>query len=184
MIGLKPHKKADYIITVHWSERAAIEAGKYGHINHVVPKRKHFTTIPDRSEWKLDPEASYVYLCDNETIHGVEFDCVPDVGDVPLVADCSSNFLSRKIDIKKFGCIFACAQKNVGPAGVTIIIIRESLIGHHLSICPSILDYKTLAVNNSLFQTPPTYGFARILIYLNIYSKTFKFKNLYVWTCI
>jgi phosphoserine aminotransferase len=99
LIGLKPHKKADYIITVHWSERAAIEAGKYGHINHVVPKRKHFTTIPDRSEWKLDPEASYVYLCDNETIHGVEFDCVPDVGDVPLVADCSSNFLSRKIGL-------------------------------------------------------------------------------------
>lgn len=160
LLNLKPKKSADYIVTGYWSERAAQEAEKYGNVNYVVPKLDKYTTVPDQSEWKLDPEASYVYFCDNETINGVEFNFIPDTGDVPLVADCSSNFLSRKIDIKRFGCIFAGAQKNVGPAGVTIVIIREDLVGHQMKICPSILDYKILVSNNSLFQTPPTYGFA------------------------
>ncbi len=111
-------------------------------------------------QWKLDPEASYVYICDNETINGVEFhqDIKSVVGDVPIVADCSSNLFSRVIDVSKFGCIFAGAQKNFGPAGVTLVIIRDDLLGLSLKECPTIFDYKVQAGNNSLFQTPPTYG--------------------------
>ena len=159
MINLKPKKSADYIVTGYWSEKAAKEASKYGHVNYVIPKTDSYYTIPPTSEWKLDPEASYVFLCDNETIHGIEFQTLPDIfGNVPVIADCSSNFLSRKIDVKKYGCIFAGAQKNIGPAGTTVVIIREDLLGHQLNICPTILDYKILVGNNSLYQTPPTYG--------------------------
>lgn len=159
LMNLKPNKSADYIVTGYWSEKAADEAGKYGHVNLVLPKTKTYTTIPSHEKWNLDPEASYVYYCDNETIHGVEFDTIPVVkNNVPIVVDCSSNFLSKPLDISKFGCIFACAQKNMGPAGVTVVIIRDDLIGHQMSICPSIFDYKILADNNSLYQTPPTYS--------------------------
>ncbi len=108
----------------------------------------------------MDPEASYVYICDNETINGIEFheDISSVLGDVPLVADCSSNLFSRPIDVSKYGCIFAGAQKNFGPAGVTLVIIREDLLGFALNECPTILDYKIQVGNNSLFQTPPTFS--------------------------
>lgn len=159
LMNLKPKRSADYFVTGYWSERAALEAQKYGNVNFVLPKVAKYTEIPDPSEWKLDPEASYVYICANETIDGVEF---PDdftlPHNIPLVADCSSNLFSKKIDVTKFGCIFAGAQKNFGPAGVTIVIIREDLIGHQIKECPTILDYKVQSANGSLYQTPPTFG--------------------------
>lgn len=158
LINFKPKNSADYIVTGYWSEKAAQEAQKYGKVNLVVPKRTSYVDIPDHSEWKLDGEASYVYYCDNETIDGVEFDQVPFTGDVPIVADCSSNFLSKPIDVKSYGLIFASAQKNMGPAGVTVVIVRDDLIGRQLQICPTIFDYKILADNQSMINTPPTYG--------------------------
>jgi len=159
-MNLKPSKCADYVVTGYWSERAAIEAKKFGTVNLVLPKVDKYERIPPVEEWKLNQDASYVYICDNETINGIEFN--PETysifGDVPLVADCSSNLFSRRIDVSKFGCIFAGAQKNFGPAGVTLVIVREDLLGFQMKECPTILDYKVQAGNNSLFQTPPTYG--------------------------
>lgn len=120
--------------------------------------------VPPSSEWKLDPEASYLYLCDNETIDGVEFnETILDelrsrAGDVPIVADCSSSLFSKPISIQKYGLIFAGAQKNFGPAGVTVVIVREDLLGHAIKECPTIFDYKIQAGNGSLFQTPPCYS--------------------------
>lgn len=158
LLALKPNKTADYIVTGSWSAKAAQEAEKYGKVNLVLPKVKKYTDIPDRETWNLNPDASYVYYCANETIHGVEFQFVPETGDVPLIADMSSNILTRQLDISKFGVIFAGAQKNIGCAGVTLVIIREDLIGHALSICPVIFDFKVQVGNNSLYNTPPTYS--------------------------
>ncbi|XP_032294884.1 probable phosphoserine aminotransferase [Drosophila virilis] len=150
---------ADYVITGSWSAKAAKEAAQYGKVNAVLPKLPKYTDVPRQSSWKLDANASYVYYCDNETVEGVEFDFVPQVdAKVPLVCDMSSNFLSRPIDISKFGVIFAGAQKNIGPAGVTVIIVREDLIGKHLKITPSILNFEQMDKNNSLLNTPPTFG--------------------------
>lgn len=159
-INLKPKKSADYLITGYWSERAALEAKKFGNVNMVLgPKPAKYTTIPEMSQWNLDPEASYIFICENETIDGVEFPAdFPFPPDVPLVADCSSNLFSRKVDIKKYGCIFAGAQKNFGPSGLTVCIVREDLIGHQIPECPSIFDYKIQAANGSLYQTPPTFA--------------------------
>ena len=159
LINLKPKGSADYMVTGYWSEKAAKEAQKYGKVNLVLPKRLNYTEIPDQSEWNFDPEASYVYICDNEKIDGVVFDQVPNTGDVPLVADCSSNFLSKPIDVKRYGVIFASAQKNMGPAGVTVVIVREDLLGQQLPICPTVFNYKIMADNQSMYNTPPTYGY-------------------------
>ncbi|KAG8595840.1 hypothetical protein GDO81_001652 [Engystomops pustulosus] len=157
LIGLKEGKCADYIVTGAWSAKAAKEAEKYGKVNIVHPKLTSYTEIPDPNSWNLNPDASYVYYCANETVHGVEFQDVPDVKGTVLVCDMSSNFLSRPIDISKFGLIFAGAQKNVGCAGVTIVIIREDLLGFTLKECPTILDYKIQAGNGSLYNTPPCF---------------------------
>ena len=125
----------------------------------------HFNLgIPSQNEWSLDPEASYIYICDNETIDGVEFNetildaILSKAGDIPIVADCSSNLFSRPINISKYGLVFAGAQKNFGPAGVTCVIVREDLLGKSTKECPTIFDYKIQAGNNSLYQTPPTFG--------------------------
>ncbi|XP_017039050.1 probable phosphoserine aminotransferase [Drosophila ficusphila] len=150
---------ADYVITGSWSSKAAKEAAQYGTVNAVLPKLAKYTSVPRQDTWKLNPKASYVYYCDNETVEGVEFDFVPEVpAGVPLVADMSSNFLSRPIDVSKFGVIYAGAQKNVGPAGTTVIIVREDLIGKHLKITPSILNFELMDKNSSLLNTPPTFG--------------------------
>jgi phosphoserine aminotransferase len=117
----------DYIITGAWSKKAAEEAGKYATVN-IVAKGDN-KSIPARDSWKLSPGAKYVHYCDNETIGGVEFQGAPDVGDVPLIADMSSNFLSKPVDVSKYAMIYAGAQKNVGPAGVVIVIVREDLLG-------------------------------------------------------
>ncbi|KAK7086769.1 Phosphoserine aminotransferase, partial [Halocaridina rubra] len=141
-----------------WSSKAAKEAAKYGTVNMVFPKLESFTQIPEKSTWKLDPEASYAYYCANETVEGVEFQFVPEVPDgVPLVCDMSSNFFSRPVDVSKYGLIYGGAQKNIGPSGVTLVIIREDLLGSPLPICPVVMDYSIMAKNNSLYNTPPTY---------------------------
>uniref|UniRef100_A0A4W4HKF1 phosphoserine transaminase n=1 Tax=Electrophorus electricus TaxID=8005 RepID=A0A4W4HKF1_ELEEL len=132
LIGLKKDMCADYLVTGIFSARAAKEAEKYGKVNMVHTELDRFTSIPGTSSWSLNPSASYVYICCNETAHGVEFNFIPDTKDVILVGDMTSNFLSRPIDVSKFGLIFAAAQKNIGCAGVTVVIVREDLLGNTL----------------------------------------------------
>lgn len=158
LIGLKEAKCADYVVTGTWSEKAAKEAEKYGKVNIVHPKLDRYTKIPGPSSWTLNPEASYVYYCCNETVHGVEYNFIPETNDVVLVCDMSSNFLSRPVDVSKYGLIFAGAQKNVGCAGVTAVIVREDLLGHALKECPIVLDYAIQAKMDSLYNTPPCYS--------------------------
>ncbi|XP_056148723.1 phosphoserine aminotransferase [Lampris incognitus] len=158
LIGLKEDMCADYIVTGTWSAKAAKEAEKYGKVNVVHPKLDAYTKIPDPHSWTLSPSASYVYYCCNETVHGVEYNFIPKTDGVILVSDMSSNFLSRPVDVSKFGLIFAGAQKNVGCAGVTVVIVREDLLGHALNECPIVLDYKVQAGNNSLYNTPPCFS--------------------------
>ena len=151
--------KADYVVTGDWSKKSAKEAAKYGTVNIAASGEPgKFTSIPKRAEWKLDPGASYVHVCSNETIGGVQYHWTPDVGNVPLVADMSSDIMSRPIDVNKFGLIYAGAQKNMGPSGVTLVIVRDDLLGHALPACPSAFDYKLQAEADSMFNTPPTYA--------------------------
>jgi phosphoserine aminotransferase len=145
---------ADYMVTGTWSAKAYKEAQKYLQAKEVVDKLPSYTSIPDVDKWKLNPEANFVYYCDNETVAGVEFPYVPDVGKVPIACDMSSNFLSRKVDVSKFGVIVAGAQKNVGTAGVTIVIVREDLLGGGAKYCPIILNYAETDKMNSLYNTP------------------------------
>ncbi|MES2787245.1 MAG: 3-phosphoserine/phosphohydroxythreonine transaminase [Pseudomonadota bacterium] len=148
--------KADYVVTGDWSKKSLKEAKLYGTISTAAAGPG--TSIPKQSEWKLDPQAAYVHICSNETIGGVEFHWTPDTGSVPLVADMSSNIMSRPIDITKYGLIYAGAQKNMGPSGLTIVIVRDDLLGHALPITPSAFNYKLQAENDSMFNTPPTYA--------------------------
>ena len=150
---------ADYVSTGSWSEKSIKEAGKYGVVRVAASSHANgFTSIPPRSEWKLDPNAAYVHICANETIGGVEYHWIPDTGGVPLVADMSSNILSRPMDVGRFGLIYAGAQKNMGPSGVTVVIVREDLLGHALPITPSAFNYQLQAGNSSMYNTPPTYA--------------------------
>ncbi|KAK2156519.1 hypothetical protein LSH36_211g02043 [Paralvinella palmiformis] len=158
LMNLKEGSTADYIVTGSWSAKAAKEADKYGKVNMVLPKQEDYIGIPDQCMWNLNPGASYVYYCANETIHGVEFHDIPETNGVPLVCDMSSNILSRPVDISKFGVIYAGAQKNIGCAGVTLVIIRDDLLGHAMPVCPVIFDYKIQAGNNSCYNTPPTFS--------------------------
>ena len=150
---------ADYVNTGEWSKKAIKEAKLFGKVNVAASAEdRGFTYIPAAAEWKLDPQAAYVHICSNETIGGVEFNWVPDTGDVPLVADVSSTFLSRAVDVSKYGLIYGGAQKNIGPAGLTIVIVRDDLIGHAPAGTPTVLDYKAQAENDSMLNTPPTYA--------------------------
>ncbi|KAK2837900.1 hypothetical protein Q5P01_015112 [Channa striata] len=158
LIGLKKDRCADYLVTGTWSAKAAKEAEKYGKVNIVHTKLDSYTKIPDPSSWTLNPSASYVYYCCNETVHGVEYNFIPETNGVVLVSDMSSNFLSRPVDVSKFGLIFAGAQKNVGCAGVTVVIVREDLLGYGLKECPIVLDYKVQAEMNSLYNTPSCFS--------------------------
>ncbi|SRR5581483_6175977 len=156
---LRGKKKADYIHTGEWSKKAIKEAQKFCTVNIAASSEStKFTTIPPRGEWKLDPDAAYVHYCGNETIGGVEFFSIPDTGNVPLVSDMSSTFLSRPLDVAKFGLIYAGAQKNFGPSGLAVAIVREDLIGQVLPGTPSMFDYKIHADNGSMYNTPPTYA--------------------------
>lgn len=123
----------------------------------VIPKPPKFTSIEDQNNWKLDPNASFVYFCDNETVDGVEFNFVPDTKGVPLVCDMSSNILSRPFDVSKFGLIYAGAQKNIGPSGVTLVIVRDDLIGYAMTCTPSVFDFAVQLRENSIYNTPPTF---------------------------
>ncbi|XP_057662836.1 probable phosphoserine aminotransferase [Diorhabda carinulata] len=149
---------ADYAVTGTWSGKAAKEATKYGDVKLVFPKADKPGSIPDQSEWKLNPNASYLYYCDNETVDGVEFHYIPESNGVPLVCDMSSSIMTKKIDISKFGCIIAGAQKNIGPAGVVVVIIREDLLGDPMKCCPSVFDFTHIAKENSVHNTPATFS--------------------------
>ncbi|MDO9093297.1 MAG: 3-phosphoserine/phosphohydroxythreonine transaminase [Rubrivivax sp.] len=156
---LRGKTSADYIDTGEWSKKSIKEAKKYGQVNVAASAADTgYTTIPDRSSWKLDPEAAYVHICSNETIGGVEYPAPPDVGSVPLVADMSSSILSRPVDVSRYGLIYGGAQKNIGPAGLTLVIVREDLLGGALPATPTAFDYKVVADNDSMYNTPPTYA--------------------------
>ncbi len=156
---LRGKSSADYLNTGEWSKKAIAEAKKYGAVNVVATSAdKNFSYVPDFSDWKCDKEAAYLHFTPNETIGGVEFDWLPQAGGVPLVADMSSTILSRQIDVSKYGLIYAGAQKNIGPAGLTLVIVREDLIGQVVAGTPTMLDYKTHADSDSMYNTPPTYA--------------------------
>merc|ERR1712217_5982 len=172
MLGTKT--KADYLVTGQWSEKAHKECAKYGTGSASCnTKSTKFTSIPDKSEWKLDPEAAYVHYCDNETVNGVEFGFTPDVGSVPLVADMSSNFCSREIDVNKHAVIYAGVQKNLGPAGVCVNIIREDFANgkNELSVCPTYCSWKVGADNGSMYNTPASFTLYVVGEYLKYTKK-------------
>ena len=161
---------ADFIVTGAWGKKAQAEAEKYMTVNlAATSKDSNFSTIPDVKDWKLTPDAKFVHICSNETIGGVEFKDVPDVGDVPLVADMSSNYLSKPIDVEKYGLIYGGVQKNIGPAGMAIVIVREDLIGETHPLCPTMFDYKLMADNDSMYNTPPCW---------TLYTSGLVFKKL------
>lgn len=156
---LGENKKADQIVTGAWSKKAFAEGKKYGDMNLVATSAdKNFSYIPDEATWNLSADASYVHYCVNETIGGVEFNFVPETKGVPLVGDFSSTFCSQPVDVSKFGVIYAGAQKNVGPSGVTIVIARKDLIGKAADTCPVMLDYSVHEKNSSMYNTPPCWG--------------------------
>lgn len=173
LIGRRGPAKADFVLTGHWSARSQKEALRYGDV-HVAATSGTATTIdgheqapwtwvPPVDTWNVRPDAAYLHFCSNETIGGVEFNDWPDTADlgapdVPLVVDVSSHFLSRPLDVTKTGMVFAGAQKNAGPAGVTMTIVRRDLIGKALPICPSAFDYVNVAAEHSRYNTPPTYA--------------------------
>jgi len=154
---------ADYVNTGSWSTKSIKEARRYCEVNVAASSEaEKFARIPARDTWKLSRNAAYVHLCTNETIDGVEYQFTPDVAadtdNAPIVADMSSHILSRVVDVSKYGVIYGGAQKNIGPAGLTIVIVREDLLGHALPICPSAFDWKIVADNGSMYNTPPTYA--------------------------
>jgi phosphoserine aminotransferase len=150
---------ADYVNTGEWSKKAIKEARLFGKVNVAASSEdRRFTCIPPRDEWKLTPDAAYVHICGNETIGGVEFQSTPDVGDVPLVADISSHFMSRPMDVSRYGVLYGGAQKNLGPAGLTLVIVRDDLLGHARAGSPTVLNLKQQADNDSMINTPPTYA--------------------------
>ncbi|MBB5217111.1 3-phosphoserine/phosphohydroxythreonine transaminase [Parapusillimonas granuli] len=173
LIGRGGAHKADYILSGIWSGKSYKEAQRYGDIAVAATsgaaaeidgvRQEPWTWFPAVAEWRLRPDAAYLHLCSNETIGGVEFSDWPDMAalgapGVPLVVDASSHFLSRPIDFSKAALVYAGAQKNAGPAGVTVVLIRKELIGHALAVCPSAFDYVNVAESGSMFNTPPTYA--------------------------
>jgi len=153
-------KHADYIVSGSWSSAAAKEAANFGNINtiDITDGSGDQTSVLPTAEWALSPGAAYVHYCPNETVNGIEVFDVPNTNGVPLVADMSSTILSRKIDVSQFGVIYAGAQKNIGPSGLTIVIVREDLLGNAQKQTPCIMNYKLTAENDSMYNTPPTYA--------------------------
>ncbi|GAA5236493.1 3-phosphoserine/phosphohydroxythreonine transaminase [Verticiella sediminum] len=173
LIGRRPEHKADYVLSGSWSKKSHKEAQRYGDIAIAAAADQEktlegkaqapYTWMPVPADWKVRPDASYVHFCSNETIDGIEFIDWPTgdaygAADVPLVIDASSHFLSRPMQIARAGVLYAGAQKNAGPAGVTVVVVRRDLIGHALPVCPSAFDYVNVAKEHSRFNTPPTYG--------------------------
>ncbi len=163
-LNLSRAATVDFVVTGSWSQKSQKEARKYAAEVRVVASGEdtHFTTVPDPATWQLSRGASYVHLCSNETIHGIEFHTLPDLkalgSDAPLVIDFSSHVASRPVDWSRVGLAFGGAQKNLGPAGLTLVVVREDLLGHALPACPSAFDYQIVADNQSMFNTPPTWG--------------------------
>jgi phosphoserine aminotransferase len=156
---LQGKSTADYLNTGAWSKKAIKEAKRYCDVNVVASSEdRNFSYAPAQAQWKLNKDAAYVHYTPNETIGGVEIFWTPETGDVPLVADMSSTILSRPMDVSRYGLIYAGAQKNIGPAGVTVVIVREDLLGQAAPATPTMFDYKTQADNESMYNTPPTYG--------------------------
>lgn len=150
---------ADYIETGIWSKKAIEEAQRFGRIQVAASAKPYdYFAIPGQNDWQLSADAAYVHYCSNETIGGLQFDWVPQTGDVPLVCDMSSDILSRPIDVSQYGMIYAGAQKNIGPSGLVVAIIREDLLGRARSLCPTMLDYKVAADNGSMYNTPATFS--------------------------
>jgi len=149
---------ADYVNTGQWSKKAISEAKRFGNVNVVADaKETNYSTIPAFETWSCDPNAAYLHYTPNETIGGVEFFWEPQVN-APLVADMSSTILSRPVDVNKYGLIYAGAQKNIGPAGLTIVIVRRDLLGNAQAVCPTMFDYKVMDENDSMYNTPPSYS--------------------------
>ncbi|MDP3522755.1 MAG: 3-phosphoserine/phosphohydroxythreonine transaminase [Hydrogenophaga sp.] len=162
-LNLSSAGTVDFVLTGSWSQKSAKEAQRYCSPQVAASAQDSgFTSLPDPATWQLSSGARYLHLCSNETIHGVEFHTLPDLqalgSDAPLVIDFSSHVLSRPVDWNRVGLAFGGAQKNVGPAGVTLVVVREDLLGHALPACPSAFDYKTVADNGSMYNTPPTYA--------------------------
>lgn len=149
----------DFVHTGIWSGKSLNEAKKYGRVNIAASSKYNgFLSVPEKHIWHLTNDAAYVHVCTNETVNGNQFHFVPDTGNVPLVADMSSEILSRPVNFSKYDVVFASAQKNLGPAGVTLLVVREDLIGYASSFCPSVFDWKNVAESDSMFNTPPTYA--------------------------
>lgn len=156
---LRGRRSADYVQTGVWTARSIEEARRYCEVNVAASNEADGgTRIPPLDTWRLDPQAAYVHICANETINGLEYHWTPDTGDVPLVADMSSSILSRPVDVSRYGLIYAGAQKNIGPAGLTLVIVREDLLGQAMSITPSAFNYTEQAANDSMLNTPPTFA--------------------------
>jgi phosphoserine aminotransferase len=156
---LRGRSGADYVYTGQWSKKAIAEAKKFCRVNIAASSEDaNFTYAPRQETWRTDPNAAYVHITSNETIGGVEFHWIPDTGAVPLVSDMSSHILSRPIDVSRFGLIYAGAQKNIGPAGLTIVIVRDDLIGQALPTTPEVFNYKVQAEADSMINTPATYA--------------------------
>ncbi|HEX5285298.1 MAG TPA: 3-phosphoserine/phosphohydroxythreonine transaminase [Polaromonas sp.] len=162
-LNLSRGASADFVVTGSWSDKSQKEARKYCDVQIAATNESSgHTSLPPVASWKLRRNASYVHICTNETINGVEFQDLPDLkalgSDAPLVIDFSSHVASRAVDWSRVGLAFGGAQKNLGPAGVTLVVVREDLLGHSLSVCPSAFDYKIVADNHSMYNTPPTYA--------------------------
>jgi len=156
---LRGKKSADYIHTGEWAKKAIGEAKKFCSVNVAASSEdRNFAYVPKQGAWKSGADPAYVHITSNETIGGIEYHWVPDTGNVPLVADMSSHILARPVDVSRYGLIYAGAQKNIGPAGLTIVIVREDLIGQALPGTPTLFDYKVQADNESMYNTPPTYA--------------------------
>ena len=156
---MPPKNKADYIVTGSWAEKAVKEGKRVGTVNiAATTKSENYTRIPSQSELKLDPDAAYVHFTSNNTIYGTEWRNEPEVGNVPLVCDASSDFLHKKLDMNKYGLIYAGAQKNIGPAGVTVVIIRKDLLERSQDSLHTYMNYKIHVENESMYNTPTTYG--------------------------
>jgi phosphoserine aminotransferase len=162
-LNLSRGGQVDFVVTGSWSQKSIKEAARYAQPALAASNAdSNHTTLPEPGSWKLAAQAQYVHICSNETIHGVEFHELPDLkalgSDAPLVIDFSSHVASRTIDWSRVGLAFGGAQKNLGPAGLTLVVVREDLLGHALPICPSAFDYKTVSANGSMYNTPPTYS--------------------------
>ncbi len=167
------NNKADFVITGQWATKAYKEAARYGTANVVASsKDKTFSYIPELDPAAFDKEADYFHICMNNTIYGTKFHTLPDTGSVPLVADISSCILSEPIDVSKFGLLYAGAQKNMAPAGLTVVIIREDLIGHAMDITPTMFDYQIHADNGSMYNTPPCYTIYMAMLVLDWLKNT------------